>query len=126
MVRGQEVAGKQVNVNGPRFGPDDYFLFKERLINRAGTRVGTDNIICTVHFPFVQNRFGILCEGTFTFSGRGGIERGTISVEGVLVYRAGVHSFALAVTGGTGHYQNVRGEVHVPAEGNSLTFHLIP
>ena len=126
MVRGQEVAGKQVNVNGPRFGPGDYFLFKERLTNSAGTRVGTDNIICTVHFPFVQNRFGILCEGTFTFSGRGGIERGTISVEGVLVYRAGVHSFALAVTGGTGHYQNVRGEVHVPAEGNSLTFHLIP
>jgi hypothetical protein len=90
VVRGREVAGKEVNVNGRRFGPGDYFLFKERLTNRAGTRVGTDNIICTVHFPFTHNRFGTLCEGTFTFSGRGGIERGTISVQDVLVFREGV------------------------------------
>jgi hypothetical protein len=126
VVTGREVAGKEVNVNGRRIGPGDYFLFKERLTNSAGTHVGYDNIICTVHFPFTQNRFGTLCEGTFTFSGRGGIERGTISVQGVLVFREGVNSFALAVTGGTGHYQNVRGEVHVPAQGSSLTFHLIP
>jgi hypothetical protein len=126
VVRGREVAGKEVNVNGPRFGPGDYFLFKERLTNRAGTHVGYDNIICTLHFPFRQSRFGTLCEGTFTFSGRGGIERGTISVEGVLVFRERVNSFALAVTGGTGHYQNVRGELHVPTQGSSLTFHLIP
>jgi hypothetical protein len=126
VVRGREVAGKEVNVNGRRFGPGDYFLFKERLTSSAGTRVGTDNIICTLHFPSTQNRFGILCEGTFTFSGRGGIERGTISVEGVLVFREGVNSFALAVTGGTGHYQNVRGELDVPVVGSSLTFHLIP
>jgi hypothetical protein len=126
VVRGREVAGKEVNVNGPRFGPGDYFLFKERLTNSAGTRVGTDNIICTAHFPSRQNRFGTLCEGTFTFSGRGGIERGTISVEGVLLFKEGVNSFALPITGGTGHYQNVRGELHVPVAGHSLTFHLIP
>jgi hypothetical protein len=126
VVRGREVAGKEVNVNGRRFGPGDYFLFKERLTNRAGTHVGYDNIICTVHFPFRQSRFGVLCEGTFTFSGRGGIERGTISVEGVLAFREGVPSFTLPITGGTGHYQNVRGELHVPTQGNSLTFHLIP
>jgi hypothetical protein len=126
VVRGQEVAGKEVNVNGRRIGPGDYFLFKERLTNSAGPHVGYDNIICTAHFPFRQSRFGILCEGTFTFSGRGGIERGTISVQGVLSFREGVNSFALAVTGGTGHYQNVRGELHVPVAGNSLTFHLIP
>ena len=125
VVRGREVAGKEVNVNGPRFGPGDYFLFKERLTNSAGTHVGTDNVVCTAHFPF-RKRFGILCEATFTFFGRGGIEQGHISAEGILVFREGVRSFALPITGGTGHYQNVRGELHVPAQGTSLTFHLIP
>jgi hypothetical protein len=126
VVRGREVAGKEVNVNGPRFGPGDYFLFKERLTNAAGTHVGYDNIICTVHFPFTQRRFAVMCEGSFTFFGRGGIERGKISVEGILVFRPGISSFAIPITGGTGHYQNVRGELHVPAEGSGLTFHLLP
>jgi hypothetical protein len=126
VVRGREVAGKEVNVDGARFGPGDYFLFKERLTDSAGTHVGADRVICTVHLPFTQSRFAILCEGTFKFNGRGGIERGQISVEGVLVFREGVNSLTLPITGGTGHYQNVRGELHVPARGNSLTFHLIP
>ena len=126
VVRGREVAGKEVNVNGPRFGPGDYFLFKEKLRNRAGTHVGYDNIICTAHFPFTRERSAVLCEGTFTFFGRGGIEKGKISVEGMIVFREGIDSFPIPITGGTGHYQNVRGELHVPTQGSNLTFHLIP
>ena len=127
VVRGREVAGKDINVNGPGIGPGDYFVFKEKLRNRAGTHVGYDNIICTVHFPSTQERFGLLCEGTFTFFGRGGIEKGKISFEGMLVFREGINSFPIPITGGTGHYQNVRGELHVmPTEVSHFTFHLIP
>ena len=126
VVRPQEVAAKDVNVNGPRFGPGDYFLFKDRLTNSAGTHVGNDNVVCMAHFPFTRTRFGVLCEGTFSFFGRGGIERGKIAVEGLIVFRQGVSSFAIPITGGTRHYQNVRGELHVPAQGANLTLHLIP
>ena len=127
VVKGREFRNKNVNVNGPGFGPGDYSVFKEKLTNRAGTHVGYDNIICTAHFPFTQERFGTLCEGTLTFFGRGGIEKGKISFEGIIVFREGIDSFPLPITGGTGHYQNVRGELHVrPTQITHITAHLIP
>ena len=126
VVRGRTLRDKSINVNGPHFGPGDYSVFKERLTNRAGTHVGTDNIICTIHYPH-KERFGTLCEGTYTFFGRGGIKKGTISIEGLLLFGPGVGSFTFAITGGTGHYQNVRGEMHLGlGRTTQFTFHLIP
>lgn len=126
VVRAREIASKDVNVDGRRFGPGDYFLFKENLFNSAGTQVGQDYVQCTAHFPFTRQRVAFLCDGNFTFSGRGGMERGKVTVEGVVLFSRTSGAQAIAITGGTGHYQNARGELRVPSVGNRLTFHLLP
>ena len=126
IVREREVRSKFINVDGSAFGPGDYFLFKNRLL-RKGVRVGRDNIMCTFHFPATEQRATLLCEGTFTFNGTGGIRRGKVEVAGTFSFGPNApETQAIPITGGTGHYQNVRGEIHVPTEGNTVVLHLLP
>ncbi len=97
--------------------PGDQIVFTER-VNRAGTAAGTDQINCTV-----VGR-ALICDAVFALSD------GTISVTGkVPVNGPGQGGATLAVTGGTGRFQNVRGEVHVRSTGPNTeaeTFHLLP
>ena len=120
-VRTRETHFKFINVDGPRFTPGDYFLFRERVF-RSGRQVGVDNGQCTANFPLRQQRAAFLCEVSFTFFGRG-----EIMTEGHVLFGPATTTLTLPITGGTGHFQNVRGEIHVGGETQTvITFHLIP
>jgi hypothetical protein len=97
--------------------PGDQILFTERL-SRAGTAAGTDQVHCTVV------GHALICDAVFALA------NGTITVNGkVPVNGPGRGGSTLAVTGGTGRFQNVRGEVHVRGTGphsETETFHLLP
>jgi hypothetical protein len=126
VVGTREVNAKDINVDGPSYGPGDYSVFREELF-RSGRHVGHDNVICMANFPFTRQRAAFRCEGTFTFYGRGGIERGQVESAGQIVFTANESSSQfIAITGGTRHYQNVRGQLEVPARGNRLILHLLP
>lgn len=120
---------KAVNVDGRRFGPGDYVLFREVLSTRSGRRVGHTNVRCMRHFPFTTRRVTSICDGTFTLSARRFHGRGEIAIQGSVTFTPSASVLTVAVTGGTGHYQNVRGELHIrdaPSGANLYTLHLIP
>jgi hypothetical protein len=124
-----------------RFNPGDVFLVRERLLDDDGAVAGFDQIMCTAHIPSVVNeetgqfRVSQLCEGTFTlpdgtievsgtvsFFGEGDVERAAAPFS--TARRERTQGFFVAVTGGTGEYQNARGEVQV--RGATLSLVLIP
>jgi hypothetical protein len=82
--------------------------------------VGWARIQCTVHVgPWA------ICVGTFEITGRG-----EIVGQGMVPFgRQDVASFDVPVTGGTGDFANVRGEVHIEDISETEereTFELIP
>ena len=120
---------KAVNVDGGGFGPGDYVLFRENLSSRSGRRVGHDNVRCMRHFPFTTRRQASFCDGTFTFTAGRFHGKGQITIAGRITFAPSVNVLTVAVTGGTGHYQNVRGELHIrdaESGANLYTLHLIP
>lgn len=107
-----------VDVNhNHRPDPGDAFLFAGALSNpRTHKVVGSVEGKCTVMFG--QND---LCEAQATLNGRGTVE--------VSVGAGNVRDFDAGVIGGTGLYQNARGEAHIHNVSNSdsiITLHLIP
>lgn len=113
-----------------RFNPGDAFLMRERLMDDDGAVVGFDQVTCTAHIPSAVNegtgqfRVSQLCEGTISLS------NGTIELSGTISFlgegdveravapfstarRERTQGFFIAVTGGTGEYQNARGELRV-------------
>jgi hypothetical protein len=127
VVREHVANEKFINVDGPA-PSGDYVVFRNWL-TRDGVRVGHENGTCMVNFPATERRFTILCQVTLTLYGNGGIRRGKISVEGPITFGPNTAAVqAVAITGGTGHYQNVRGEVHVETDAPTprLWLHLLP
>ncbi len=121
-VTTKEINFKDINVDGPGFTPGDYFLFRERVFNRAGKQIGLDNGTCQAQFPLTRQRAGFFCEVAFTFFGRG-----QVMTEGRVQFGPRTTSVPLAITGGTGHFQNARGEIHVGGEQQTrITFHVLP
>ena len=118
-----------INVDGRGFNAGDYFVLKERVFNRQQTRrVGRNNIQCTANFPARFSRVAYICEVVMTLSNSAG-GSGQITMEGAPVFRQNTSGFTLAITGGTGHFQNVRGEVHLRFTGQNTerwTLHLLP
>jgi hypothetical protein len=126
-----------------QFNAGDGFLARARLLDEDGNDVGFDQISCTFHIPFFINektgqfRISQLCEGTFTLTD------GTIELSGTVTFfgREGgpeetaapfrtaqgerAQGFHIAVTGGTGAYQNARGEFRV-GRGDEIVIQLIP
>jgi hypothetical protein len=126
-----------------QFNAGDGFLSRGRLLDAGGNDVGFDQISCTFHIPFFINektgefRISQLCKGTFTLA------EGTIELSGTVTFfgteggpaRAAApfntaqgergEGFHIAVTGGTGAYQNARGEVRVGRE-DEIVIRLIP
>lgn len=105
---------------GEEFGPGDYFVAEDILRNRADTRtLGSVGAKCTnLVTP------GLLhCEATAV------LRRGTIEFAGLLDFTQQGRSF-VAVTGGTGRFENVVGQAELGEEVRPgaflLTVELIP
>jgi hypothetical protein len=108
----------QTDIDNPPVGPSqgDEGVVHSPLFNRAGTRVGT----LDVQFQFTSLQ-PMAIQAVFTAS----LSKGQIAAQGV----AGAgQTFTVGVTGGTGAYQNARGQVTVRFLANAvrLTYHLIP
>lgn len=104
--------GKQGN------SPGDVLVFVNRLTDETDAVVGKARIQCTLHVGEWA-----ICIGAFDISGRG-----EIVGEGMVPFSPDITSFDVPVTGGTGDFSNVRGEVNVTPNdtGEVDTFDLIP
>lgn len=105
-----------VNVGGKGMGTGDEFIFESDLLQPGTTnKVGQLDVVCTAVFRIAQ------CDGSALLNGRG-----------QLVISGGVPestTFPIAVTGGTGDFQNARGQVDVTNTSNNtskLVLRLIP
>lgn len=109
--------GHLIDVGSKGFGPGDYTVFSERLYDRSGKLIGRDDSTClyfTADGPAT-------CSGTFRIFGRG-----TIEIQGAVPFRL---PFVFSVVGGTGAYQNARGEAVIPGFSGPVThfvFRLLP
>jgi hypothetical protein len=96
--------------------PGDVILFQEALWDESQTtRLGTSWVECTLDFRTVA-----ICTAAVKIDGRGWLT-GTGAVE------LTVDRFTFPVTGGTGDFQNVTGEVHatsIDQETTRFEFHL--
>jgi hypothetical protein len=111
---------RSVDIGKPGFGPGDVFLFVSSLTDPAdGSRVATVRGQCTVQIGFSQ-----MCQaGAFL------VDRGQIFVSGVIQATDQPTAFDLAITGGTGEFENVRGSVHIDPVSDTVsedTLTLIP
>ena len=112
--------GKFVDVGKPGFGPGDSFIFVDSLTDPAdGSRVGTVRGQCTIQIGHWQT-----CQvGGFLN------DRGQIFVSGVTQNTDQPMAADLAITGGTGEFENARGSVHVDPVSDTeseTTIRLIP
>ena len=119
---------KMVNVDGKAIDPGDY-LVERWALRRSGAPAGRLNDQCTINFNQTPANPTALCLFAFTFSGKG-----EITAHGSVVFAPAPEGFRpvpfdLPVTGGTGSYQNARGQIHAQFQDvgdASFTFHLIP
>jgi hypothetical protein len=93
----------------------DEAIVTERLVWQ-GKQIGHDFVKCTT----MTKRFDFQCHTTYVLDG------GMITIQGMV--SPPFKHWASAVTGGTGIYQNVRGELLVTPQqhGTYEEFHLIP
>jgi hypothetical protein len=123
VVEEHTLTGKILDLAGAPddFRPGDRYIFRSELTEVDGT-AGHLWVDCSVHFA--KND---ICTQVYRVTGRG-----TVVVTG-LVPASELHvegTWTLAITGGTGDFENVRGSVTVVVlddEGNSEhTLHLLP
>jgi hypothetical protein len=82
-----------------------------------GRKIGTDFVKCTT----ITRRFDFQCQTTYV------LKNGAITIQGMV--SPPFKRWASAVTGGTGAFQNVRGQLVVTPRSNGRTdevFHLLP
>lgn len=111
----KEVRARFVDLENPGPSPGDLAVAKNALWNEGETeRIGTDWVQCTLNFGEVAT-----CTVGADFFGRG-------SLTGTGAIDLAAESFTFPITGGTGDFQKVRGEVHVSIidETMHVTFHL--
>ena len=97
-------------------------------LRRGGAPGGRLNDQCTNNFSQAPSHPTALCSFAFTVSGKG-----EITADGSVVFAPAPEGFRpvpfdLPVTGGTGRYQNARGQIHVRFLGVAdarFSFHLI-
>jgi hypothetical protein len=120
---------KPIDVDGKGFGPGDYAV-ERWVLRRSGARVGRLNAQSTINFNQTPSNPTALYFLAFTFTGKG-----EITGDGSIVFAPTSEGgfrpvpFDLPVTGGTGSYQNARGQIHVEFLTDAdarFTFHLIP
>ena len=98
---GQNLA--QLNVGDAAAGPGDYAVFKYDLSTEGknAKKVGDAYVTCVTQFPPA----GSQCEAVARFDGRG-----DVTFEGLAPVDI-TQDYVIAVTGGTGEFRNVRGEL---------------
>ena len=101
-ITDRELSVVRVDVGPRRTSPGDLEIVRHRLLERNRPRnvIGRSELVCT----FVDSRRSRSCRGTYI------LPRGKIMVAGTLQYR---QFYVLAVTGGTGLYDNARGTLSV-------------
>jgi hypothetical protein len=118
-----------INVGGKDFGPGDYAV-ERWVLRRSGARVGRLNAQSTINFNQTPTNPTALYFLAFTFTGKG-----ELTADGSIVLAPTPEGgfrpipFDLPVTGGTGIYQNARGQIDVEFLTDAdarFTFHLIP
>jgi len=109
-----------VDVGRSGFSPGDSFVFLDSLMNETKSlQVGTLLGHCTIHF---EGR-GV-CEATLRLR-----DRGQITATGALNLSEQSRGGTVAITGGTGDFQNVRGQAQVrflDEDAELITLELIP
>jgi len=104
-----------VDLGDPGPSPGDLLEVASTLASQAGRPIGDLHIACTQNFDQVA-----VCVGIFNLS-----RRGKISVDASPVFP---NPTVGMVTGGTGEFQNVRGEAFIdpqPDGTTKITFHLL-
>ncbi len=87
-----------IDVGGDGFGPGDYFMFEEQLsYTPGGAVIGRDSVRCTA------GPRSFICDATMQILGKG-----KITVYGAFFSQ---NDTQIAVTGGTGRYQAVGGQL---------------
>ena len=101
------VQGVEADLGEPGFGPGDRFTFLDHLF-QGGEKVGELAGDCVVVDLDGQTGFTSQCQATASLPG------GQIAVQGLIAFtHQRFQHFSLAVTGGTGDYRTVGGEVRV-------------
>ncbi len=116
--------GSETDVDEPPAGESqgDEFTVHQGVFNEFGTRVGQLDVHGT-ESQLSRRQVSILISFTVSLS------NGEIDADGVGSFTPTTEELDFGVTGGTGHYQNVRGEVHLeflPNNSVKATYHLIP
>ena len=101
-ITNSEVSVARVDVGRAGKSPGDMEIIRQRLFDRTSAQnlIGRAEIMCT----FVDSKRARLCRGTYF------MPKGKLMVGGSLSFR---QFYDLAVTGGTGLYDNARGTVTV-------------
>ena len=99
-ITNREVNVSRVDVGRRGKSPGDMEIIRQRLYDRTSRLIGRAELMCT----FVDSRRSRICRGTYF------MPKGKLVVGGSLQYR---QFYDLAVTGGTGLYDNARGSVTV-------------
>jgi len=101
-ITDQELQVSHVDLGRRGRSPGDMEIVRHRLFDRTQARnvIGRAELVCT----FVDDRRSRVCRGTYI------LPRGKIVVDGSLQYR---QFYVLAVTGGTGLFDNARGTLTV-------------
>jgi hypothetical protein len=98
-ITNRQLKVTRVDVGRPGKSPGDMEVIRQRLYDPRRV-IGRAELLCT----FVDNRRERVCRGTYF------LPRGKLVVGGSLQYR---QFYDLAVTGGTGLYDNARGTLTV-------------
>ncbi len=122
-VTARTIEGTETETDGGPPGPSagDSFTFAERLFRR-GERVGRDAVHCKIK-RFQRRLFEAQCLITLMFT-----DRGTIAAHGLVTFRRGSDRRpVLAITGGTGEFEDAGGRfvlVDEPGEPTRFRIHL--
>jgi hypothetical protein len=119
---------KMINVGGKGIGPGDYVVERWALC-RGGAHAGRLTDQCTINFSQAPSYPAALCWFAFTVTGRG-----EITADGSVVFAPAPEGFRpvpfnLPVNGGTGRFQNARGQIQVRFLGVAdarFTVYLVP
>ena len=112
------LAVTRIDVGPKGVSPGDEEIIRSRLLERGtGKTIGRSELVCT----FVDSGRSRVCRGTYI------LPRGKLVVGGSLLFR---QFYDLAVTGGTGLYNNARGTLTVTQTArkpvrNQIVFRLV-
>ncbi|WP_175411655.1 dirigent protein [Streptomyces sp. TRM64462] len=117
--------GAEPQPTAPPAAGDTFSFASDLFRSKGGEKVGRDGVTCTVVRQTEQGG-DIMCVGTFVLTGdpAGQITGQTLTAFSLT--EEGPAEFEIAVTGGTGDFQDARGYINATEDGDHerLDFHL--